>query len=128
MLAMTEVALAPSTKDWARQPVAIVLWWGLPMAIGGFANFAHLSQRLDAGVCALLFAWMASGCLLNAARCRRVHCFIAGPVLLAGAVFAALAAAGAIETGPRTLSNVINGTLLLALLSFVPEVVWKRYA
>jgi hypothetical protein len=106
----------------------IFLWWGLPIAIGILANAPHLSQRLDAAVWSLVFAWMATGCLLNALRCHRVHCFISGPVLLLGAIFAALAATGVIEPGAHTFSLAINGTLLLALLSFAPEIVWKRYA
>jgi hypothetical protein len=128
MPALAEAPPAPSSRDWARRPAMIFLWWGLPMAIGVLANAPHLSQRLDAGVWAVVFAWMATGCLLNARRCRRVHCFISGPVLLLGAVFAALAMSGAVEPGARMFSNIINGTLLLALLSFVPEMVWRRYA
>jgi hypothetical protein len=119
--------LAPSDRDWARQPLTIIIWWGLPLAIGMLANVPHLSHRIDAGVWAVVFAWMGTGCVLNARRCHRIHCFISGPVLLLGAVFAALVASGAVESGARTLNNVVNGALLLALLSFVPELVWKRY-
>jgi len=106
----------------------ILSWWGLPVAIGTLANFPRLSQRADASVWAVVFAWMATGCLLNARRCHRVHCFISGPVLLLGAAFAALSASGVIEPAAGMFSNIINGTLLLALLAFVPEMVWKRYA
>src|SRR5580700_5063857 len=94
-----ETAPAPSSRDWARRPAMVLLWWGLPIAIGVLANLPHLSQRLDAGVWTVVFAWMAAGCLLNALRCRRVHCFFSGPVLLLGAVFAALVTIGAVEPG-----------------------------
>lgn len=33
-------------------------------------------------------------CLINAARCKRVHCYITGPVFLAGTLLTALNAAG----------------------------------
>jgi hypothetical protein len=128
MPALVEAAAEPSARDWARSPSMILLWWGLPLVIGVLSNLPHLAQRADAGVWAIVFAWMATGCALNARRCHRVHCFISGPVLLAGAVFAALAASGVIEPAAGTFSNVINATLLLALLSFGPEIVWKRYA
>jgi hypothetical protein len=128
MTTLVEAPSAPATRDWARQPVMILLWWGLPLAIGALANLPHLPQRADASVWAVVFGWMAIGCLLNARRCHRVHCFIAGPVLLLGACFAALSAAGAIEPADGAFSIIINGTLLLALLSFAPEVIWKRYA
>jgi hypothetical protein len=106
----------------------IFLWWGLPLLVGVLANVPHLSQRFDAGVWTMVYAWMATGCLLNALRCQRVHCFISGPVLLLGAVFCALTASGVVEPDARTFSNLINATLVVALLSFVPEMFWKRYA
>lgn len=116
-------------KDWARQPLTIVLWWGMPIAIGAAAaGLPRLPARADAGVCALLFAWMATGCLLNARRCHRVHCYISGPVLLLGAILAGLVAAGVIDLGPRTFNSAVSAILVLALLSFAPEIVWKRYA
>jgi hypothetical protein len=119
---------AASHKDWARQPSTIVFWWGLPIAAGAAAGFLHLPFRAAAGVCAVSFAWMATGCLLNARRCHRVHCYISGPVLLLGAVIAGLVASGLADLGPHLFSNVVSAILVLALLSFVPEMVWKRYA
>jgi hypothetical protein len=71
---------------------------------------------------------MATGCLLNARRCHRVHCYISGPVLLLGAILAGLVALGAVSLSPQAFGNAISATLVLALLSFVPEIVWKRYA
>jgi hypothetical protein len=43
-------------------------------------------------------------------------------------VFCALTASGVVEPDARTFSNLINATLVVALLSFVPEMFWKRYA
>jgi hypothetical protein len=125
MLPMTNEAVR---NDWARQPLSVCLWWGLPVAIGASASLLHLPFRADAGLCAVLFLWMAMGCLLNAMRCHRLHCYISGPVLLAGAVFAALAARGLIDMSPRVFGNAVGATLVLALLSFLPEILWKRYA
>lgn len=115
-------------KDLARQPVSIILWWGLPIAVGAVAGLLHIPFRAGAAVCAVSFAWMATGCVLNATRCHRVHCYISGPVLLLGAIFAALVALGVTDVSPRTFSNAVSGTLVVALLSFIPEIVWKRYA
>ena len=110
-----------------RQPLSFCLWWGLPIVVGGAAGFLNFRFRVGAGICAVLFFWMATGCLLNARRCRRVHCYISGPVLLAGAVFAAAVALGIVGIAPRTFGNAVGVVLVLALLSFVPEIVWKRY-
>lgn len=129
MANVADVEKTAAGKDWARQPLTIILWWGLPIAIGAAsAGLLRLPPRADAGVCALLFAWMATGCLLNARRCHRVHCYISGPALLLGAIFAGLVAAGVIDLGPSIFGNAVSAILALALLSFVPEIVWKRYA
>lgn len=123
---MSMPRIAPR-KDLARQPLSIILWWGLPITVGAFAGLLHFPFRAGAAVCAASFAWMATGCLLNARRCHRVHCYISGPVLLLGAIFAGLVASGVAEVSPRTFSNAVSGTLVVALLSFIPEIVWRRY-
>src|SRR5258708_2229969 len=78
----TDQVTNAARKDWARQPLTIILWWGLPIAVGVSVSLLHPPFRVAAGVCAVAFAWMATGCLLNARRCHRVHCYISGPVLL----------------------------------------------
>src|SRR5438046_2559377 len=80
---------AGARKDWVRQPLSFVLWWGLPLVIGALVGVLHLPFRTSSGVCSLLFLWMATGCLLNARRCHHVHCYISGPVLLLGSLAAA---------------------------------------
>ncbi|MBI3676972.1 MAG: hypothetical protein HY243_10210 [Proteobacteria bacterium] len=115
-------------KDWTRQPLSFGLWWELPIALGAFASLLHLSFRIGAGICAVLFVWMAIGCLLNARRCHRLHCYISGPVFLLGALVAGLNGAGVLALGPHSLNNIAGVTLGLALLSFIPEIVWRRYA
>jgi hypothetical protein len=124
----TDLTAGPARKDWARRPLTIVAWWGLPIAVSVAAGALHLPFRVGAGVCAFAFAWMAMGCLLNARRCHRVHCYMSGPVLLLGAIMAGLVAAGVTGLGPRTFGDAVSMILVLALLSFVPEMVWKRYA
>src|SRR5215472_6260196 len=130
-MAIGAVAMAdtnPQNKDFVRQPVSFVFWWGLPIAIGVAADILHLPFQLGAALCAFLFLWMATGCIINAMRCHRLHCYISGPVFLLGAMFAASAALGFFAISPRLFQTVVGAALILALLSFVPEFVWKRYA
>ena len=124
----TDRAATAARKDWARQPLTIIAWWGLPIALDASAGFLHMPFRAAAGVCAVAFAWMATGCLLNARRCHRVHCYISGPVLMLGALMAGSVATGLTDLGPQTFGNAVSAILVLALLSFAPELVWKRYA
>jgi hypothetical protein len=114
-------------KDWARKPIAASLLWCVPIALGAAAGLLLSSSRIVAAVWVVALSWMGIGCLLNARRCHRLHCFISGPVLLLGAVAAGLLAAGGINLGPHALNNTISITLVLALLSFVPEMIWGKY-
>jgi hypothetical protein len=113
-------------RDWSRQPLGIIFWWGVPIAAGVSTNFLGLSLTLTALIWAVAFAWMGTGCILNALRCARLHCFISGPVLWLGAVAAALAGIGVLS-GRNALSYVINITAGLAVLSFVSEWIWGMY-
>lgn len=115
-------------NDWARKPIAALIWWCVPIALGGAASLLISSSRIVAAVWAVVFAWMGIGCLLNARRCHRLHCYISGPVLLLGAVVVGLLGAGAITLGFHAIDNTISITLVIALFSFVPEVIWGRYA
>lgn len=114
-------------RDWARQPSSWIMWWGLPILIGISTNFLRLPLAVAAFVWAGVLAWMGTGCLLNARRCSRLHCFISGPVLWLGAIAAGSVGAGVI-VGAHALSNLVSITTVLALLSFVPEMIWGKYA
>jgi hypothetical protein len=100
-------------------------WWCLPLGVGFAANFLALPVRSTAIIWVILFVWMGTGCILNARRCHRLHCYISGPTFLLGAVVLGLLAAGLLGFGPHALNNIVGATLIVALLSFVPEI-WKK--
>jgi hypothetical protein len=128
---MTDVPHAPTSPargDWARRPLSMIAWWGLPLAVGASASLLQVPFRAGAAIWAGAFAWMATGCLLNAMRCHRVHCYISGPIFLIGAAIAGADGAGMISLSPTTFTNAVSAIMVLAVLSFVPEMVWKRYA
>ncbi|HEY2444712.1 MAG TPA: hypothetical protein VGI20_03130 [Rhizomicrobium sp.] len=115
-----------TTKDWARRPASLAFWWVLPIVVGASASVLGLSLAAAAFTWAGAFAWMGTGCLLNAWRCTRLHCFVSGPVLWLGAIAAALVGSGAIS-GVHALNNVVSITAVLAMLSCIPEMIWGRY-
>ena len=84
------------------------------------------SSRVVAAVWVVAFAWMGIGCVLNARRCHRMHCYFSGPILLLGAVAGGLLATGVVSLGALAINNTISITLVLALLSFVPEATWGQ--
>ncbi|HEX3398626.1 MAG TPA: hypothetical protein VHS76_18110 [Steroidobacteraceae bacterium] len=113
--------------DWARRPITALVWWCLPIALAVAVGAAVPSLHVAAAVWAAALLWMGVGCLLNARRCHRLHCYFSGPVLLLGAVAVGLIGFDAVSLGPHAFNNAISFTLLLALLSFVPEMFWGKY-
>jgi hypothetical protein len=113
-------------NDWVTRLGAGFFWWCLPLGIGFAANLLPLSVRAIAAIWVISFIWMGTGCVLNARRCHRLHCYISGPVFLLGAAALGLFAADLPAFGPHALNNIVGVTLIAALLSFAPEV-WKKY-
>lgn len=128
LIAMKNTSGTPATsKDLASRPLSALIWWGVPTVVGISAGFGFLSLRAAALVWMVAFAWMGTGCLLNARRCHRRHCYIAGPILLAGAIVAGLRGFGIVSFGPGGFNYLIWSTAALVLLSFVPELIGSRY-
>lgn len=73
------------------------LLWGMPYAViiaGGFAP-AGVRAWLWTGA----FAVAGAACVLNAARCRRTHCYFTGPLFLILALATGLEGAGVLAIG-----------------------------
>ena len=114
-------------NDWVRQPGMGFVWWCLPLGVGVAAYFLALSARSIAIVWVLMFVWMGTGCILNARRCHRLHCYISGPAFFLGAVALALVATAVAPLSEHSLNNIVGITLAAALLSFVAEMIWRKY-
>lgn len=113
-------------RDWTAQFPGRLIWWIIPALVIVIASLFRLSIAHMAFICAGAFAWAGAGCVRNAWRCGRLHCFFSGPALWLGAL-------GAVLTGIRVLSGahdlnyVVDGTAAFVLLSFIPEVLWGKY-
>jgi hypothetical protein len=124
---MSEQPVNETRNDWVRRPGMGLVWWCLPLGIGVAANFFASSARNIAIVWVLMFVWMGTGCVLNALRCHRLHCYISGPAFFLGAVALTLFAMGVAPLGEHSLNNIVGITLCAVLLSFVPEMTWRKY-
>ena len=113
--------------DMVRTPVSALLWWYLPGGLAFAFSALGLTLRETSAVWAIAFIWMGIGCALNAMRCHRLHCYVSAPAFFAGALAAALAGTGALQLGPFALNYIVWGTIGLVMLSFVPEMVWRKY-
>ena len=123
---MSERPYSETPNDWVQRPGTGFVWWCLPLVVGLAANFFTLSPRATAIIWMVSFVWMGTGCILIARRCHRLHCYISGPAFLLGAAALGLVAAGITVLGPP--HNIVGVTLSVALLSFVPEMIWRKYA
>ena len=70
------------------------------------------------------FAVMGAGCLANAVRCGRIHCYVTGPLFLLAAVFVALSGWGIVALHPGLFLLVVFGTCCLALCA---EILFGKY-
>jgi hypothetical protein len=93
------------------------LVWGLPVCLVLFATFLGESGR--ALVWTTSFSVMGGACVLNAARCGRLHCFITGPLYLIAALASLLEGLSVVSLGWQWIGyGALSGTLLAFLLEW----------
>jgi hypothetical protein len=114
-----------NSSDWARG--TRFLWiWCLPIAMLWLS--ARIGGRFQIIAWPATLTWMGIACLLNARRCRRLHCYLTGPYFLLLALMAFLYGLGVLHLGARGWS-VLSVALVVggALLVYVPERLFGRY-
>lgn len=115
---ITEQRCAPD--DLAGSGIAYLLW-GLP-GLGLAAGLFWPAARVWLWAPALFVAGIA--CVINAARCGRVHCYLTGPLFLVAAGATVLRGFGIIEISWAWIGwSVLVGTVL----AHVPEWIATKY-
>jgi len=66
------------------------------------------------------FLVMGVGCLANALRCRRTHCYVTAPLFLLAAVYVAVSAFGILPLHPGLFLLVVFGACCLAGCAEIP--------
>ena len=66
------------------------------------------------------FARDGLGCLANAARCGRIHCYITAPLFLLAAGFVVLDAFGVVALRPSLFLLIVFGACCLAHCAEIP--------
>jgi hypothetical protein len=111
-------------RDLSARAGGFLAVWGAPVLAGLIVSFAGPPITWAAGAWALALAWMGAACLYNARCCGRVHCYVSGPNLLAGAIAAMAVAQGVLQV---ELDVVVIGALAMFAASYLLELRWGRY-
>ena len=114
-------------RDLSARAGSFLAVWGAPVLAGLAASLLAPSTAWAAGAWSLALAWMGGACLVNARRCGRVHCYVSGPILLAGAGLATASGGSVLDFVPSGVSLIVAATLALAALTYLLELVWGRY-
>src|SRR5262245_60641792 len=107
-------------NDLVKRRVALLLWYipGALLLIGMFWSEGRAWLWTPALVVA------GTACLVNAARCGRLHCYITGPLWLLGATATLLRGLGIVHL---PWSWILYTLLAGSVLAFVPEWVGCKY-
>jgi hypothetical protein len=112
------------TNDLVRGWNAVLLW-GLPiiaLVVGSYYQSARVVLWIPA------FLVMGVGCLRNAARCGRVHCYVTGPLSLLAAVYVALSGFQLVPMHPAIFLDTILAVAVLACLAEIPFGKYRKRA
>ena len=111
-------------KDLVRQKTGILLWCVPTIALVAGLSLATLRPWIWIPA----FLIMGVGCLVNASRCGRLHCYITGPIFLLAAIYVGLSTMSIVPISPgiflfRNRARIIAHCLYeLIHLFIVPEI------
>ncbi len=111
-------------NDWAGAGKRRLVIWGLPALV--LVVTGYLGLELHAWP--LLLLWMGVACVLNARRCRRLHCYFTGPFFIAMSAMSLLHGLKLVSLGPDGW-NWLGGTIIVGwlVLHYGIEAVFGKY-
>jgi succinate dehydrogenase hydrophobic anchor subunit len=123
---MTETR-ATAQRDWLSQRFTTLLLYLLIALLVGTALVEGASP-LRTWVWTALLTLLGLGCLVNAYRCRRTHCYFTGPWFLLMAAASGVHGFRIVSLGSHGW-HWIEGLTLVGglLLTWLPERLWGRY-
>ena len=106
---------------------AFAVFW-LPAIAIVVAGSSAVSSSWRTIVWTVALGTMGAACIVNALRCRRVHCYITGPFFLAMALVTLLYGLGVVSLC-RNSRNLIGLTILIGavVLWCLPEMFLGKY-
>ena len=123
---------SPTTNNKSRDilsspALTFALWWLPPIAIVVAAS-SGFSVAWRTIVWTIALGIMGTACVVNAMRCRRVHCYFTGPFFLLMALVTLLFGLGMVPMGKQGW-NLIGLTILVGGfgLYYLPELFLGKY-
>jgi hypothetical protein len=119
-------AMLVKKDDMLSVPWLAALVWGVPLLLLVLGGFSGPAVRTALWTAALTV--MGGACIVNAARCGRLHCYFTGPAFLLGALASLTYGAGVLPLGGRGWTWISCFVLLSYLvLRWLPERLFGRY-
>ena len=118
----------PNSGDILSSPLLAAAVYCLPAAVIVLSGNFDIGNQGRAAVWAACLGVMATGCLVNAYRCGRMHCYFTGPFLILMALASMAYGFGWLALGTGGW-NWIGGVTLggAILLGCVPEFLFGKY-
>ena len=124
---MPDKAIRESRDILRNRWITGAVFWlpALALIASGFLNIA---QGWRAALWAVALSTMGIGCVANALRCGRVHCYLTGPFFLVMAIVAIVYGFGMIRLGEMGW-NLIGLAVIVGFLAlyFLPERFFGKY-
>ena len=119
---------AGNSRDLLSDRWATIAIYGLPIAVLVASGFFRISDVWRSVVWVAALTTMGIGCLVNALRCGRVHCYATGPFFLLVAAVTILYGFGIVRLGARGWNTIAIVTLVGGIaLYYLPEVFFGSY-
>lgn len=119
---------AHDSRDLLSDRFATIAIYWLPIAVLIVSGFFTISNTWRSAIWAVALITMGAGCVFNALRCGRVHCYATGPFFLLLAAVAILYGLGIAPLGPRGWNTIALVTLVGGVaLYYLPELFFGRY-
>ena len=107
------------------------LLWGAPIAIDILVSITQGLGWLSLWAASVLWTtatlWIGASCLINARRCSRTHCMIAGVLLLPLGAIGVANVMGLISFSWDIVGIYWDIFWAIAATAFVTEFLWKPY-
>lgn len=109
------------SRDSVRKPLHVIALWVAPggIAAAAFLGAMQIPTLLLPGAAACVV--MGIACLVNAARCHRLHCYLTGPYFLLMALAAGIAFMLDTENVRHSREWLLLALGLAPLLIWLPE-------